>query len=384
MRNVCVVGPSKKFLSGISYHSIRLANGLSEENNVGVVCFRNLLPVKLFPGSKHVGKQLTHLDFNKNISVFDGMDYNSPRSWTAASKFLIKLKPEVIVLQWWSSTVAHLHLILKIINNNKLKSKLVLEMHEIIDPMENQIFPIKMYSRIAGKILKRDMDAYVVHSHADIDALSKTYDINKDKIHVIPIGLYDHYLPPLDKGKAKKQLGIKEDYAILNFGLIRKYKGVHRLVEAFGLLPEAIAKKVRLLIVGEIWDQDLEIEKMIKNNRYSENITFHNEYIPDEDVKLYFSAADALALPYLRSSGSGISMIGMAFSLPIIVSKIGALAENLANYDGTFFVPPDKPEELAQALEQVITNNRKIIQTPGMTWSEIASKYNELFETLNQ
>ena len=242
MKNICVVGPSKKFLSGISYHTIRLANALSEEHHVGVVCYRNLLPVRLFPGSDHVGKQITKLEFNDNIPVYDGMDYNSPKSWRNAGKFLQEFEPEVIVLQWWTSTVAHLHIVLKMINNRKLGSKLILDMHEVIDPMEGQILPIKMYSRIAGNILRRDMDAYIVHSHSDIDLLARTYNIDPGKIHVIPMGLYDHYGPPVDKKQAMKMLGIKEENVILNFGLIREYKGVHHLIDAFEMLPEPIAK----------------------------------------------------------------------------------------------------------------------------------------------
>jgi glycosyltransferase involved in cell wall biosynthesis len=182
--------------------------------------------------------------------------------------------------------------------------------------------------------------------------------------------------------EARDKLGIKEENVLLNFGLIREYKGTHHLIEAFGMLPETVAKKTRLLIVGEEWDSFLDIKGRIEKNSYSDRITYLNEYIPDDEVKIYFSASDALVLPYLRSSGSGISLIGMAFSLPIIVSEIGALAENLSEYDGTYFIPPENPAKLAGILEKVLVGKRKQIKKPDIEWNKIALKYDELFNDI--
>src|SRR5690606_21282936 len=56
---ICIVGPSTRFLSGISYYTIAVANGLSEIADVSVLFLRQLLPASLYPGNKRVGKQLT-------------------------------------------------------------------------------------------------------------------------------------------------------------------------------------------------------------------------------------------------------------------------------------------------------------------------------------
>ena len=80
-KKICVVGPSKKFLSGISYYTIRLSNALAAKYGVAVVCFRNLLPKFLFPGHKHVGQDLSDLNFRQEVAVFDGMDWNNPLTW---------------------------------------------------------------------------------------------------------------------------------------------------------------------------------------------------------------------------------------------------------------------------------------------------------------
>ena len=75
---VCVVGPSKKFLSGISYYNIRLANSLTIQYDVSVLCFRNLLPKRMFPGYKHVGKDLADVDYD-SIS-------GSSTAWTTTTR----------------------------------------------------------------------------------------------------------------------------------------------------------------------------------------------------------------------------------------------------------------------------------------------------------
>jgi hypothetical protein len=87
-KSICIVGPSKLFLSGISYYTISLANAMSEKKNVSIVCFRQLLPTFLFPGKSHVGKNISDLNFSPDVPVFDGMDYNNPLTWIRAYRFL--------------------------------------------------------------------------------------------------------------------------------------------------------------------------------------------------------------------------------------------------------------------------------------------------------
>jgi len=108
---------------------------------------------------------------------------------------------------------------------------------------------------------------------------------------------------------------------ILTFGLIRKYKGIMYLVQAFEKLPEDIAKKSRLLIVGEIWEGKNELLNQINMSQYREKITLINEYVPDEKIPVYFGASDVVVLPYLRASQSGIAHIAMSFGKHIIVLK---------------------------------------------------------------
>ncbi len=380
-KSICIVGPSKRFLSGISYYTIRLANAMSEKKVVSVICFRQLLPTFLFPGKSHVGKNISDLNFSPGVPVFDGMDYNNPLTWIHAYRFLKSQKPDVIILQWWTSSVAHMQLLLKAFGALLNRPKIIVEFHEVVDPFEESILPIRLYSKFTGKLLRRSLAAYITHSESDKELIAKRYAISPEKIHVIPHGLYDQYGKILNTKEAKKRISINEEFVILSFGLIRKYKGIPYLIKAFEQLPSEIVKKSRLLIVGEVWEDKKELLNQIQTSPFREKITIVDEYVPDEKVNVYFSAADVVVLPYLRASQSGIAHIAMTFGKPVIVSEVGGLKESMAEYEGTFFVPPG---DIKAIQNQLISRSgeRKYYKPPDQKWDKIINRYMELINSI--
>lgn len=380
-KSICIVGSSKRFLSGISYYTIRLANTMSTKKRVSVVCFRQLLPTFLFPGKSHVGKNISDLNFSPEIPVFDGMDYNNPFTWVQAYCFIKIQKPDVIILQWWTSSVAHMQLLLKAFSGLLSKPKIIIEFHEVVDPLEESILPIRLYSKMTGKLLRKNLDAYITHSESDKQLIANRYAIAPEKIHVIPHGLYDQYGKLLDIREARKELSIDEEFVILSFGLIRKYKGIPYLISAFELLPPNILEKSRLLIVGELWEDRNELLDQIKASPFRDRITLVDEYIPDDKVNLYFSAADVVVLPYIRASQSGIAHIAMSFGKPVVVSEVGGLKESMANYEGTFFVPPGDISSIRKAILSRLGTGQHY-EAPDQKWDKIINSYNELIQSV--
>ena len=371
MTKICIVGPSKKFLSGISYYTIRLANSLADGYTVSVLNFRDLLPKFMFPGSKHVGKDLASLDYSDRVAVFNGMDYNNPLTWYRAYRFLKAEKPDIVILQWWTSSVAHMHLLVSLFSS---KAKAIIEFHEVVDPLEESILPIRIYSRIMGRLLVRRAVLYVTHSESDKKLVVSKYHLPEQKVQVIPHGLYDQYRH-VPQGEARQKLGLDGDYVILTFGLIRPYKGIPNLIQAFGELPEDAARRSRLLIAGEIWEDREAVTRAIDASPHKDRITLVDSYIPDEAIPLYFDAADVVALPYLRASQSGVAHIAMAFGKPIVVSKVGGLEESMADYAGTFFVPPGDTDAIRDALIGLYRERPGPYEPPKRGWDVIKEKY---------
>ena len=383
---ICIVGPSKRFFSGITNQTVFLANALSKRNEVSVILLRNLLPKFLFPGREHIGKDQYVVDFLSKIDVYDGMDYNSPLSWIGAHKFLKKHKPDVIVMLWWTSSVAHMQIILKIMNRLDIKAKTVLEMHEVVDPLEESILPLKIYSRVAGRQLVRRADICTAKSEFNKTKIAEIYGISEDKIFVVPHGLYENYEHISDKNQSKKELGIQEEFVILYFGLIRHYKGVPHLIKAFGNLPLDIAQHSRLLIVGEVWEEGEMLRQMIESSPYKAKITSEAQYIADSLIPKYFSASDVVVLPYLRSAGSGVAHLAMTYGKPVVLSDVPALRESLGNYLGAIFVEPGNPDAIRDNLVTVYTataSGKDLHYKPlHSTWDDIAHQYETIIEGL--
>lgn len=373
---ICIVGPSKRFLSGISYYTIMLANALSKEHDVSVVLFRKMVPEFIFPGRKRIGKNLTTLTFADNVKVFDGVDYTSLSTWLSAAKFVKKNQPDVVILQWWTSSVAHMELVLKILFKIGNVPVHVLEMHEIIDTAEEESFLLHFYSTVMMKLLKSNTKGFITHSESDKSAIATRYKIRKNLINVIPHGPYNQYNKINREDSIEKLKLNPKNFNILYFGLIRHYKGLKYLIEAFNQLPAKIANNCNLLIVGELWEDGEEIDEAIRTSRYNKNIISRFEYVPDNAVSLYFSACDVLVLPYLRASQSGVAHIAITFGKPIIVTKVGGLERSMKDYEGTIFVEPANSDQIMNNIIMLFNNQETKKEFKStLTWKEIIIKY---------
>lgn len=377
LKRIAVFGPSKKFLSGVSYYTIHFSNALSEIIDVNTVLFRNMLPKRLFPGWRRVGEDLTKLEFNEKVKVFEILDWYDPFSWIKA--YHIAKQCDALIFQWWTSSVAHMYFAIEILNKLSAKKPVVIEFHEVVDPLESSIIPIKIYSRVMGRLIRRLAYHYVVHSESDRKLICEIYGIPDKKISIIPHGIYDQYRRVEN---AKKKIGIDEDFAILFFGLLRPYKGVKYLIKAFEMLPVEVVRDSRLLIVGETWE-DKDSVKLAKSSIYRDKITVVNRYVSDEEISLYFSASDVLVLPYTRASQSGVAHIAMALGLPIIASKVGGLEEALSTYDGTYFVNPKDVEDIKNTILKVYKSRTTYLPPQNLKWSNIAKRWVELIESLH-
>jgi glycosyltransferase involved in cell wall biosynthesis len=386
---ICIVGPSAKYFGGISAYTIRLANALSVSNNVSVLLLRNLLPRFLYPGKYNVGRQDYTIHFRPQIKIFEGMDWNSPESWFRAYRFLKKEKPDVIIMQWWTSSVAHLELLLALANRVKIKRQLIVEMHEIIDPLEAGNPIIHPFSRMTGNLIMRRTDAFVVHSAPVREQAIQTYHLRGDRVFVIPHGVYDNYFQEQNQGTARKELGIDEKFVVLNFGMIRKYKGIPRLVEAFNRLPAAIAENSRLIIAGEDWGDEPDLETAIRSSPFTKQITFEPRFVPEPAVSRYFSAADVVVLPYVRTSGSGVASLAMAYGKPIIVSSLECTRDSLQGYQGARFVSGGDASSISAKIceiyAQQVCGQAIFYPVPLLlTWQHITGEYEKVIQLISE
>jgi len=95
---------------------------------------------------------------------------------------------------------------------------------------------------------------------------------------------------------------------------------------------------------------------MIKELAVGDTFKWINEYVPDERVGTYFSAADVVALPYHTATQSGVVPLAYHFNKPVVVTRVGGLHEVVEDGKSGYLVTKNSPEELAECLRENLTN----------------------------
>ncbi|MBV9021072.1 MAG: glycosyltransferase family 4 protein [Ktedonobacteraceae bacterium] len=376
---VCVVGAGTHFLSGISYYTLRLVNALARSHKVSVVLMRQLLPTHFYPGRMRVGANLTRLEYDPAVQVFDGVDWYWLPSMLRALVFLIQARPDVVVFQWWSGTVLHSYLLLALVTR-LLGARVVIEFHEVLDTGEAKLRLAQAYVRLVAPLVARLAHGFVIHSEYDRNLLQEHYDLEKRPVALIPHGPYDHY--QLTDGEKEHRTAPISCCNFLFFGVIRPYKGLEDLIRAFDALPEDEIAKYWLTIVGETWEQWTIPTNLINQSRYRDRITFVNRYVSDAEVAQFFTGADAVVMPYHRASTSGPLHIAMSYGLPIVVTRVGGLIEAVTGYEGAILVPPEDIAALQSALPQAAQLRGKRY-TDTHSWEHTIKNYRLLFNAIH-
>jgi glycosyltransferase involved in cell wall biosynthesis len=348
---VMVIGAGWHMTSGISHYTYRLTTALAERHQVSALLMRRLVPRRLYPGASRVGTSLTDAAYPANVPVYDGIDWHWGRSMTDALDFLDAQRPEVVVLQWWTGAVLHSYLRLAR-HAVRRGSKLIVEWHESQDTGEAGLPGTRRYvAALLPRLLARSA-AHVVHSEYDLHAITAAYpQLAAVPVRVIRHGPYDHLArsaaPPGAADLAARPTG---PCRLLYLGVVRPYKGVEDLVAAFSSLDRADAERFRLTIVGETWQGWTALAEAIASSPHADLIDRVDRYVTDAELAAHFGEADAVVLPYHRSSASGPLQIAMSAGLPVVVTDVGGLTEAVAGYPGAVRVPPRDRAALAAAL----------------------------------
>jgi D-inositol-3-phosphate glycosyltransferase len=199
-----------------------------------------------------------------------------------------------------------------------------------------------------------------VHTEKMKQELMEDFAVPAKRITIIPFGINNSVPDTQITGKkAREKLGIgDEEKAILFFGNIAPYKGLDCLVKAFQSLA-AENRSYKLIIAGrpknctEYWE---ELQREINPDLASGRILLKSEYIPDEDTELYMKAADVLVLPYRYIYQSGVLFLGYSFGLPVLVSDVGSLRDDVVEGRTGFVFQPEKPAELSQAIARYFSS----------------------------
>jgi len=194
-----------------------------------------------------------------------------------------------------------------------------------------------------------------VHCQATRDRLLETYGLSgrsKPTVAVVPHGHYiDNYENSVDSETARRELGVDSDgTTLLFFGLIRPYKNIIELVEAFKSVAEPNS---RLMIVGKPVDDRIAstIRTVADDDSRIETIL---QFVPEDRIQFYMNAADAVVLPMSDADMSGSLILAMSFGKAVIVPRVGCIPE-VVDSEGAVMYDGDSPYGLFDALTDVET-----------------------------
>lgn len=277
------------------------------------------------------------------INVFN------PLSWLKTVRYLTYEAPDLVVVQFWSPYVAPaVGSILRLFRARK--TKIIGIMHSV---MPNE-------KRIVDKLLTR----YFINACHGFVCLSKSALLqlesltpNPHKIFV-PHPIYDIFGDKVTKAEARKHLGLSNsDRILLFFGIIRKYKGLELLLRA--IATDRVRKLgVKLIVAGEFYEDKRYYLQLTEQLNISQQVIFTDRFIPNDEVKYYFCAADMVVQPYLSATQSGVTQVAYNFERPMLVTQVGGLSEIVFD-KRTGYVTEVNPEAIAMAIEDFYVNERE-------------------------
>jgi glycosyltransferase involved in cell wall biosynthesis len=334
---VLVIGPIYPYRGGIAHSTRLLCECLGERNEVTAISFSRMYPERLYPGKsqKEIG---VDPDFRvKTEYILDSMN---PLTWIRLARRIRRERPDRVIFKWWHTFFTPMFWTIARLGRNG-STLFAAICHNVLPHDE-----MRVHSFLARTFF-RTLDYFVTLSKSDLGILRSL--MPGKPATWITESTYETLLGDVPSRKeAWEALGLSSS-AILFFGFVRPYKGLKFLLEA---LPLVLRKKpdVTLLVVGEFWNDKCDYQRQIEALGIGSWVTIVDRYVSNEDIPMYFSAADAVVLPYLSSTESGIIQLAYGLNTPIITTAVGGNVDLIENGKTGMLCRPEDPEDLARAI----------------------------------
>ena len=211
------------------------------------------------------------------------------------------------------------------------------------------------------------MDAVVAHSEHGARRLREQVGIDADRVRVIHHGAFDYLTRLPEEKPLPVELEGAEGPVILFFGLLRPYKGIDTLLEAFRDVAGA-----ELWIVGNP-RMDLEPLRHLAAEAPG-RVRFLTRFVEDAEIPAIMRRADIVALPYRDIEHSGVLYAALAFGKPLVLSAVGGFPE-VAEQGAARLVPPGDPAALTSALAELVTDEAARTQLGEAAAAAASSSY---------
>lgn len=337
MAAVLLVGPSWPFRGGIARTTTSLAQSLETHGALE----RFLVPVRQYGSFFYPGPADIDRDACPKLDSAEAcFSVLEPWTWSGATKKVRKSSATAIAIPYWTYAWAPFDLAVM----RAAQRPVVGIVHNPADHDAGWI------ARRAARTVMSRCSGFLCHAESVASTLRHQWPSKPVVVHPLP----PPSSPAIDRNEARTQLSVPADaVAFLFFGLVRPYKGLDVLLEAFSHLPRD--SRAVLLVAGEAWSGlAREIPEMLARPELQGRVIARLEWIPEEQTASWFAAADVVVLPYRAATGSAVAAQALGHGVPLIGSRVGGIADVVEDGRNGMLVAPSDVAALAAALERTL------------------------------
>ena len=358
-----ILGTSWPYRGGLTAFNERLARQfMAEGHEVEIFTFTMQYPDFLFPGKT----QYSDLPKPEDLSITRTMNSINPFTWIRTARRIQKAGIQLLVIKFWIPLMAPcLGTIARLCRRKGIE---VVSILDNVIPHEPHFWDKWLIRYYVGSV-----DRFVAMS-ASVQEDCRRFlpEERKGLVALSPHPLYDNFGEPVAKSEARQILGLPEDKTLLLFfGFIRDYKGLDLLMKAYAKVLSdqgPRTKDLLLVVAGEFYNNGEQYTALEQELGLKGKIVWHTDFIPDERVRLYFSAADLIVQPYKSATQSGVTQIAYHFERPMLVTNVGGLAEIVPDGKVGYVCPVDETA-VANAIgrfAQMSTEERDALFLPNI------------------
>lgn len=339
-----IAGTTWPYRGGLAAFNERLARQfMAEGHEVEIFTFTLQYPDFLFPGKTQYSDSPEPAD----LSITRTMNSINPFSWFSTARKIQKAKIDLLVIKFWIPLMAPcLGTIARLCRRKGIR---VVSILDNVIPHEPHF-----WDKWLIRYFVRSVDRFIAMSESvQKDCLAFR---PKGPVMLNPHPLYDNFGQAVPKDKARQQLNLPQDKTILLFfGFIRDYKGLDLLMKAY---KKAYQENLLLVVAGEFYNNGAQYNELEKELGLAGQIVWRTDFIPDDQVRYYFSAADLIVQPYKTATQSGVTQIAYHFERPMLVTNVGGLAEIVPN-GKVGYVCEVNENDIAEAIGSFAQMNAK-------------------------
>ncbi len=373
---ITILGPAHPYRGGLASIMEMLARTFQRRGHeVDIRTFTLQYPALLFPGKSQTVATPPPAD----LRIFRCVNTMNPLNWLQVGRALRRERPDFILLKYWTPFMAPCFGTIARVARGNGHTKVLCQIDNV-EPHEHHLT-----DRPFNRYFLRSVDGFIYMSeqvHRELQAYTSAPALFS------PHPLFENFGTRCPREEACARLGLDPSlhYALF-FGLIRDYKGLDLLLDAWAQLKrQGRTAGRRLIVAGEFYTSKEPYLRQIAAAGLGDEVLLHDRFIPDAEVKYYFSAADFVVQPYRSATQSGVTQIAYQFCTPMLVTDVGGLAE-IVPHDRVGYVCAPEAGAIADSIDRLFDpetidrfSRNCVEERRRFSWEAMCDRLTELYD----